>query len=126
MLSVEALTGQKDNLAMINATLEIENIAQLTRILTKIDRLPNVVDGQTQSGLRHSTSARTKSLDSDPNTVATIPRGFLGELAYNARRHEAITNIDIPSFPVKAAADCDADSLLFSPLKIADSSGSPK
>ncbi len=46
MLSVEAVTGQKDNLALINATLEIENIAQLTRILTKIDRLPNVVEAR--------------------------------------------------------------------------------
>ncbi|MCB0132498.1 MAG: bifunctional (p)ppGpp synthetase/guanosine-3',5'-bis(diphosphate) 3'-pyrophosphohydrolase, partial [Caldilineaceae bacterium] len=44
MLSVEAITGQKDNLAQINATLEIENINQLTRILTKIDQLPNVVE----------------------------------------------------------------------------------
>jgi GTP pyrophosphokinase len=44
MLSVEALTGQKDNLALINATLEIEDVAQLMRILTKIDRLPNIVD----------------------------------------------------------------------------------
>jgi GTP pyrophosphokinase len=44
MLSVEALTGQKDNLAIINATLEIGDVAQLTRILTKIERLPNVVE----------------------------------------------------------------------------------
>ena len=44
MRSVEALTGQKDNLALINATLEIEDVAQLMRILTKIERLPNIVD----------------------------------------------------------------------------------
>jgi len=44
MLNVEAVTGQKDNLAQINATLEISDVAQLTRILTKIDRLPNVVE----------------------------------------------------------------------------------
>ena len=50
MLSVEAVTGQKDNLAMINATLEIENISQLTRILTKIDRLPNVVEARRKVG----------------------------------------------------------------------------
>ena len=50
MLSVEALTGQKDNLAIINATLEIEDIAQLTRILTKIDRLPNVVEANRRIG----------------------------------------------------------------------------
>ncbi|MCC6166099.1 MAG: bifunctional (p)ppGpp synthetase/guanosine-3',5'-bis(diphosphate) 3'-pyrophosphohydrolase [Caldilineaceae bacterium] len=46
MVSVEAITGQKDNLAIINATLEIQNASQLTRILTKIDRLPNVVDAR--------------------------------------------------------------------------------
>jgi len=50
MLSVEALTGQKDNLAMINATLEIENISQLTRILSKIDQLPNVVEVKRKVG----------------------------------------------------------------------------
>ena len=50
MLSVEAVTGQKDNIAMINATLEIENISQLTRILTKIDRLPNVVEARRKVG----------------------------------------------------------------------------
>ncbi|GIV76814.1 GTP diphosphokinase [Litorilinea aerophila] len=46
MISVEAVTGQKDNLAVINATLEIRDAAQLTRILTKIDRLPNVVEAR--------------------------------------------------------------------------------
>ena len=50
MLSVEALTGQKDNLALINATLEIEDIKQLTRILTKIDQLPNVVEVRRKIG----------------------------------------------------------------------------
>jgi len=34
----------KNNMAMINATLEISNVAQLTRILTRIERLPNVVE----------------------------------------------------------------------------------
>ncbi|MBV7331451.1 bifunctional (p)ppGpp synthetase/guanosine-3',5'-bis(diphosphate) 3'-pyrophosphohydrolase [Chloroflexi bacterium TSY] len=48
ILFVEALTGQKNNLALINATLEIHDVAQLTRILTKIDRLPNVVESQRQ------------------------------------------------------------------------------
>jgi GTP pyrophosphokinase len=50
MLSVSAVTGQKDNLALISATLEIQNAAQLTRILTKIDRLPNVVDARRKIG----------------------------------------------------------------------------
>jgi (p)ppGpp synthase/HD superfamily hydrolase len=46
MITVEALTGQKDNLALINATLGIRDATQLTRILTKIDRLPNVVEAR--------------------------------------------------------------------------------
>ena len=46
MVFVEAVTGQKDNLAQINATLEIFDVSQLTRILTKIDRLPNVVESR--------------------------------------------------------------------------------
>ncbi len=44
MRSIEALTAQKDNLAVITATLEIEDAAELMRILTKIDRLSHVVD----------------------------------------------------------------------------------
>ena len=50
MLSVEALTGQKDNLALINATLEIADVAQLMRVLTKIDRLPNIVEARRTIG----------------------------------------------------------------------------
>jgi GTP pyrophosphokinase len=50
MRSVEALTGQKDNLAVINAELEISDVAQLMRILTKIDRLPNIVDVRRNNG----------------------------------------------------------------------------
>jgi GTP pyrophosphokinase len=50
MRSVEALTGQKDNLAVINAELEITDVAQLMRILTKIDRLPNIVDVRRKLG----------------------------------------------------------------------------
>jgi GTP pyrophosphokinase len=46
MITVEALTGQQDNLALINATLGIRDATQLTRILTKIDRLPNVVEAR--------------------------------------------------------------------------------
>ena len=46
MRFVEALTGQKDNLTLITATLEIHDVSQLTRILTKIDRLPNVVESR--------------------------------------------------------------------------------
>jgi RelA/SpoT family (p)ppGpp synthetase len=50
MLSIEALTGQKNNIAIINATLEIEDASQLTRILTKIDRLPNVIEVRRKVG----------------------------------------------------------------------------
>ncbi len=46
MPSVDVLTGQKDNVAQINATLAITDVAQLTRILTKIDRLPNVIESR--------------------------------------------------------------------------------
>lgn len=42
--SAEALTGLKDNMALINATLEIQDVSQLSRIMTKIERLPNVMD----------------------------------------------------------------------------------
>ncbi len=42
MSNIEAVAGQKDNLAIINATLELQDVGQLTRIMTKIDRLPNI------------------------------------------------------------------------------------
>jgi GTP pyrophosphokinase len=42
MRNIEAVTGQKDNLAVITATLEIQDASQLTRILTKMERLPNI------------------------------------------------------------------------------------
>ncbi len=44
MRNIEAVTGQKDNLAVITATLEIEDVSQLTRIMTKIEHLPNIKD----------------------------------------------------------------------------------
>ena len=44
MRNIDAVTGQKDNLAVITATLEIEDAAQLLRILTKIDNLSSVVE----------------------------------------------------------------------------------
>lgn len=46
MKSVEALTGQKNNMAIVTAMLEIEDASQLMRILTKIDRLSNVVEAR--------------------------------------------------------------------------------
>ena len=44
MQSAEAVTGMKNNMAVINATLELSNISQLTRIMTRIERLPNVLE----------------------------------------------------------------------------------
>ncbi len=44
MRSAEAVTGMKNNMALINATLELLNISQLTRIMTRIERLPNVLE----------------------------------------------------------------------------------
>lgn len=42
--SAEAITGMKNNIAQINATLEIGDISQLSRVLTRIERLPNVLE----------------------------------------------------------------------------------
>jgi RelA/SpoT family (p)ppGpp synthetase len=50
MRNIEAVTGEKDNVAVITATLEILDIAQLTRIMTKIDRLPNVKEVRRKIG----------------------------------------------------------------------------
>jgi len=50
MRNIEAITGQKDNLAVITATLELQDIAQLTRIMTKIDRLPNIQEVRRKIG----------------------------------------------------------------------------
>jgi (p)ppGpp synthase/HD superfamily hydrolase len=38
------------NTASIRATLEISDIAQLSNVLTKIERLPNVVEARRQAG----------------------------------------------------------------------------
>jgi GTP pyrophosphokinase len=43
MISVSS-TSTRDRMAVITATLEISTAGQLTRILNKIDRLPNVLD----------------------------------------------------------------------------------
>jgi RelA/SpoT family (p)ppGpp synthetase len=50
MRSAEAITGMKNNMAMINATLEITSVSQLTRILTRIERLPNVLEVRRKVG----------------------------------------------------------------------------
>ncbi len=48
--SVNAVSGRKDHIAIVTATLEIENADQLTRILNKIDRLPNVIEARRVTG----------------------------------------------------------------------------
>jgi len=50
MSAVNVITKKKENLAIITATLEITGAAQLARVLTKIERLPNVIEAQRQLG----------------------------------------------------------------------------
>ncbi|HEX9075473.1 MAG TPA: bifunctional (p)ppGpp synthetase/guanosine-3',5'-bis(diphosphate) 3'-pyrophosphohydrolase [Anaerolineae bacterium] len=52
MTSTSAVVSHKDRIAIITATLEISGADQLTRILNKIDRLPNVIEARrvTNSG----------------------------------------------------------------------------
>lgn len=49
MTSVSS-TSMRDHTALISATLEIASANQLTRILNKIDRLPNVIEARRLSG----------------------------------------------------------------------------
>ncbi len=46
----QARTGMKDNSAIITATLDISSTIQLSRILTRIERLSNVVEAHRQAG----------------------------------------------------------------------------
>jgi len=41
---------QRKNIITIYITLEISHIAQLSRVLTKIERLPNVIEAQRHTG----------------------------------------------------------------------------
>ena len=50
MTSANADARRKDRIAVITATLEIASADQLTRILNKIDRLPNVVEARRVTG----------------------------------------------------------------------------
>ncbi|GAB4543333.1 MAG: bifunctional (p)ppGpp synthetase/guanosine-3',5'-bis(diphosphate) 3'-pyrophosphohydrolase [Anaerolineae bacterium] len=43
-------TRKKDNMATMTVTLEIADIAQLSRVLARIERLPNVVEARRQVG----------------------------------------------------------------------------
>jgi len=46
VLAVNTLTDVKDHMAKITLTLEIESIEQLSKVLSKINQLPNIVDVQ--------------------------------------------------------------------------------
>ncbi len=50
MQAAAAETGLPNNVALIRATLELSNISQLTRIMTRIERLPNVLEVRRQVG----------------------------------------------------------------------------
>ncbi len=50
MTSTSAIAGRKDRIAIITAMLEISSADQLTRILNKIDRLPNVIEARRVTG----------------------------------------------------------------------------
>jgi len=45
-----AVTARQDNLAMITATMEVRDAEQLSRVLTRIERLPNVQQVRRQNG----------------------------------------------------------------------------
>ena len=46
MRDANAVTGIKGHLARVTATLEIKDAEQLSRILTRIERLPNVTEAR--------------------------------------------------------------------------------
>ena len=48
--AANVVTRKKENMAIITATLEITDIAQLSRVLAKIDQLPNVFEAKRQAG----------------------------------------------------------------------------
>ncbi len=50
MAAANVTTSKKDHMAVITATLEIANMAQLSRILTKIESLKNVLEARRQIG----------------------------------------------------------------------------
>ena len=58
MSSASAQTNQKEHTAVLGATLQISDMEQLSKILTKIERLPNVLEAFRLSG---STQMKTAS-----------------------------------------------------------------
>ena len=51
LLDASAVTARKDNLALITATIEVRDAEQLSRVLARIERLPNVREVRRQKGL---------------------------------------------------------------------------
>jgi (p)ppGpp synthase/HD superfamily hydrolase len=49
-LDASAVTARQDSQALITATLELRNAEQLSRVLNRIDRLPNVLEVRRQKG----------------------------------------------------------------------------
>ncbi|OIO98476.1 MAG: (p)ppGpp synthetase [Anaerolineae bacterium CG2_30_64_16] len=50
LLDASAVTARQDNLALITATLEVRDAEQVSRVLSRIDRLPNVIEVRRQKG----------------------------------------------------------------------------
>jgi GTP pyrophosphokinase len=50
LLAASAVTASRDNLALITATLEVRDAEQFSRVLTRIERLPNVREVRRQKG----------------------------------------------------------------------------
>lgn len=50
MSAANIVTRKKDNMATMTVTLEIADIDQLSRVLARIERLPNVVEARRQTG----------------------------------------------------------------------------
>jgi GTP pyrophosphokinase len=50
LLDASAVTARKDNMALITATIEVRDVEQLSRVLARIARLPNVQEVRRQKG----------------------------------------------------------------------------
>ena len=48
--AANVVTRKKDHMATMLVTLEITDISQLSRVLARIERLPNVVEARRQTG----------------------------------------------------------------------------
>jgi (p)ppGpp synthase/HD superfamily hydrolase len=50
VLDASAVTARQDNMALITATIEVRDVEQLSRVLARIARLPNVQEVRRQKG----------------------------------------------------------------------------